>query len=223
LRIEGIRILILLVRLDAAEVDRAVRHLRRRDPVLAGVIGRVGPCTWATERGGSAFSSLIEAMLYQQITGKAAASIHRRLRGVLGRRHPRPQEILGAKTRALRGAGLSRQKIAYMRDLAARATNGLPLRGLARRADEEVIEALCAVKGIGRWTAEMFLIFRLGRFDVLPVDDYGVRKGAQIAYGLRELPDARWLKERGEAWRPYRTVASWYLWRILEASRKKTP
>jgi len=223
LRIEGIRILILLVRLDAAEVDRAVRHLRRRDPVLAGVIGRVGPCTWATERGGSAFSSLIEAMLYQQITGKAAASIHRRLRGVLGRRHPRPQEILGAKTRALRGAGLSRQKIAYMRDLAARATNGLPLRGLARRADEEVIEALCAVKGIGRWTAEMFLIFRLGRFDVLPVDDYGVRKGAQIAYGLRELPDAHWLKERGEAWRPYRTVASWYLWRILEASRKKTP
>ncbi len=200
-----------------------MRHLRRRDPVLAGVIGRVGPCTWATERGGSAFSSLIEAMLYQQITGKAAASIHRRLRGVLGRRHPRPQEILGAKTRALRGAGLSRQKIAYMRDLAARATNGLPLRGLARRADEEVIEALCAVKGIGRWTAEMFLIFRLGRFDVLPVDDYGVRKGAQIAYGLRELPDARWLKERGEAWRPYRTVASWYLWRILEASRKKTP
>ena len=211
------------MRLDAAEVDRAVRHLRRRDPVLAGVIGRVGPCTWATERGGSAFSSLIEAMLYQQITGKAAASIHRRLRGVLGRRHPRPQEILGAKTRALRGAGLSRQKIAYMRDLAARATNGLPLRGLARRADEEVIEALCAVKGIGRWTAEMFLIFRLGRFDVLPVDDYGVRKGAQIAYGLRELPDAHWLKERGEAWRPYRTVASWYLWRILEASRKKTP
>ncbi len=211
------------MRLDAAEVDRAVRHLRRRDPVLAGVIGRMGPCTWATERGGSAFSSLIEAMLYQQITGKAAASIHRRLRGVLGRRHPRPQEILGAKTRALRGAGLSRQKIAYMRDLAARATNGLPLRGLARRADEEVIEALCAVKGIGRWTAEMFLIFRLGRFDVLPVDDYGVRKGAQIAYGLRELPDAHWLKERGEAWRPYRTVASWYLWRILEASRKKTP
>ncbi len=211
------------MRLDAAEVDRAVRHLRRRDPVLAGVIGRVGPCTWATERGGSAFSSLIEAMLYQQITGKAAASIHRRLRGVLGRRHPRPQEILGAQTRALRSAGLSRQKIAYMRDLAARATNGLPLRGLARRADEEVIEALCAVKGIGRWTAEMFLIFRLGRFDVLPVDDYGVRKGAQIAYGLRELPDAHWLKERGEAWRPYRTVASWYLWRILEASRKKTP
>jgi len=211
------------VRLDAAELDRAVRHLRRRDPVLAGIIGRVGPCTWETERGGSAFSSLIEAMLYQQITGKAAASIHRRLRGVLGRRHPRPQEILGARTRALRRAGLSRQKIGYMRDLATRAHDGLPLRGLGRRSDDEVIEALCAVKGIGRWTAEMFLIFRLGRFDVLPVDDYGVRKGVQIAYGLRKLPDARWLKERGEAWRPYRTVASWYFWRILEASRKKTP
>ncbi|PYQ04249.1 MAG: DNA-3-methyladenine glycosylase 2 family protein, partial [Acidobacteria bacterium] len=109
------------------------------------------------------------------------------------------------------------------RDLATRAHDGLPLRGLGRRSDDEVIEALCAVKGIGRWTAEMFLIFRLGRFDVLPVDDYGVRKGAQIAYGLRELPDAKWFKQRGEAWRPYRTVASWYFWRILEASRKKTP
>ena len=204
-----------------ARLGRAVRHLRRRDPVLARIIDGVGRCTWATERGGSAFSSLVEAMLYQQITGKAAASIHRRLRGVLGRRHPRPQEILGASPRALRRAGLSRQKIAYMRDLAARAHDGLPLRGLGRRPDEEVIEALCAVKGIGRWTAEMFLIFRLGRFDVLPVDDYGVRKAAQNAYGLKGLPDARWLKERGERWRPYRTVASWYLWRSLEASRKK--
>jgi len=209
------------VPLDPADVERAVRHLRRRDPVLAGIIGRVGRCAWATERGGSAFSSLVEAMLYQQITGKAAASIHRRLRGVLRRRHPRPQEILAASTRALRGAGLSRQKIAYMRDLAARAGDGLPLRGLSRRSDEEVIEALCAVKGIGRWTAEMFLIFRLGRFDVLPVDDYGVRKAAQKAYGLHKLPDARWLRKKGEAWRPYRTVASWYLWRSLEPPPKE--
>jgi 3-methyladenine DNA glycosylase/8-oxoguanine DNA glycosylase len=201
---------------DRVRLSQAVRHLRRHDPVLAGIIGRVGRCAWETERGGSAFASLVEAMLYQQITGKAAASIHRRLRRVLGRRHPRPQEILAASRRALRGAGLSRQKITYMRDLASRATNGLPLRGLSRLPDEQVIEALCAVKGVGRWTAEMFLIFRLGRFDVLPVDDYGVRKAAQIAYGLGELPDARWLKERGEAWRPYRTVASWYLWRSLE-------
>jgi DNA-3-methyladenine glycosylase II len=208
-----------LVSLNTIEVDRAVRHLRRRDPVLAEIIRRIGRCGWETERAGSAFSSLVEAMLYQQITGKAAASIHRRLRGVLGRRHPRPQEILAASTRALRGAGLSRQKISYMRDLAARAVDGLPLRGLSRRGDEDVIEALCAVKGIGRWTAEMFLIFRLGRFDVLPVDDYGVRKAAQKAYGLRKLPDARWLRERGEAWRPYRTVASWYLWRSLEPEK----
>ena len=202
--------------LNAVEVNRAVRHLRRRDPVLAGIISRVGRCAWETGRAGSAFSSLVEAMLYQQITGKAAASVHRRLRGVLGRRHPRPQEILAASTRALRGAGLSRQKIAYMRDLAARAVDGLPLRGLSRRPDEEVIEALCAVKGIGRWTAEMFLIFRLGRFDVLPVDDYGLRKAVQRAYGLKGLPEARWLQGRGEAWRPYRTVATWYLWRSLE-------
>ena len=207
---------------EPQRLRRAVRHLRRNDPALAAVIARVGRCAWEIERGGSAFASLVEAMLYQQITGKAAASIHRRLRKVLGRRHPRPQEILAASRRAMRGAGLSRQKIAYMRDLAARATNGLALRGLSRLPDESVIEALCAVKGVGRWTAEMFLIFRLGRFDVLPVDDYGVRKGAQIAFGLARLPDARWLKERGEAWRPYRTVASWYLWRCLEQSRAKT-
>jgi len=205
--------------LDHDRLRRAVRQLRRRDPAIAAIIGRIGPCTWETERGGSAFASLIEAMLYQQITGKAAASIHRRLRRTIGRRHPRPQEILGTSRRALRTAGLSRQKIVYMRDLAARVRDGLSLRHLGRMPDEEVIEALCAVKGIGRWTAEMFLIFRLGRFDVLPVDDYGVRKGAQIAFGLEKLPDARWLRERGEAWRPYRTVASWYLWRILEASR----
>jgi DNA-3-methyladenine glycosylase II len=203
-----------------ARLSRAVRHLRRRDPVLGAIIDRVGRCAWQTERRGSAFAALVEAMLYQQITGKAAASIHRRLRKVVGRRHPRPQEILAASARALRGAGLSRQKISYMRDLASRATNGLPLRGLSRLPDERVIQALCAVKGVGRWTAEMFLIFRLGRFDVLPVDDYGVRKAAQIAYGLDELPDARWLRERGEAWRPYRTVASWYLWRSLEKKKQ---
>lgn len=208
---------------DPARLQRAVRHLRRRDPVLARVIARVGRCAWETERGGSAFASLIEAMLYQQITGQAAASIHRRLRRVLGRRYPRPREILAASQRSLRKAGLSRQKIAYMRDLAARARDGLPLRRIGRLSDEEVVEALCAVKGVGRWTAEMFLIFRLGRFDVLPVDDYGVRKAAQLAYGLAELPDARWLRERGEAWRPYRTVATWYLWRSLVLSRAKEP
>ena len=127
----------------------------------------------------------MEAIVYQQITGKAAASIHRRLCRTLGRRHPRPPEVLAASHRALRAAGLSRQKIAYLRDLASRARDGLPLRGLGRLADEEVIEALTAVKGVGRWTAEMFLVFRLGRFDVLPVDDYGLRKAVQRAYGLQ--------------------------------------
>jgi len=206
--------------LDPSRVKRAVRHLRGHDPVLAGIIDDVGRCRWETERGGSAFASLISAMLYQQITGKAAASIHRRLRRELGRRHPRPQEILAASHWAMRRAGLSRQKIGYMRDLASRARDGLSLSRLGRLPDEEVIEALCAVKGVGRWTAEMFLIFRLGRFDVLPVDDYGVRKAAQLAYGLKALPDARWLRAKGEAWRPYRTVASWYLWRSLESARR---
>jgi DNA-3-methyladenine glycosylase II len=206
---------------DPRRLQRAVRHLRR-DPVLAPIVERVGRCAWTADRRGGAFAALVEAIVYQQITGKAAASIHRRLRRVLGRRHPRPQEVLAASHRALRAAGLSRQKIAYLRDLAARAGDGLALRGLGRRTDEEVIEALSAVKGIGRWTAEMFLIFRLGRFDVLPVDDYGLRKAVQRAYGLKALPDAHWLRARGEAWRPYRTVATWYLWRSLETGGKPT-
>jgi 3-methyladenine DNA glycosylase/8-oxoguanine DNA glycosylase len=195
---------------------RARAHLARADPVLAALVASIGPCGLVVERRGSAFAKLVQSILYQQLAGRAAATIHGRLRKLVGRRHPRPADIVAVSDRELRGCGLSRQKIAYLRDLSARAADGLALRGLGRLDDEAVIERLCQVKGVGRWTAEMFLIFRLGRLDVLPVDDYGVRSALRRAYGLRALPTPDWMRRRAEAWRPYRTVACWYLWRSLD-------
>jgi 3-methyladenine DNA glycosylase/8-oxoguanine DNA glycosylase len=203
------------MRPDPRALARARAHLRRSDPVLAAIIARVGACGFRADAGGGAFAALTEAIVYQQITGKAAASIYGRLRTAAGRRHPRPDDIRVLSDRALRACGLSRQKVAYLRDLAAQAGDGLRLRGLGRLEDEEVIERLIAVKGVGRWTAEMFLMFRLGRLDVLPVHDYGIRKAMQRAWRLRELPDPGWMRARAEAWRPYRSVACWYLWRSI--------
>ena len=203
--------------LDPPTLRRAVGHLRRADPVLEGIIGAVGPCRLRQEDGGGPFAALVEAILYQQITGKAAATIHGRLREAVGRKHPRPPDIAGLSDERLRSAGLSRQKIGYLRDLAEKAANGLPLRRLRRLGDDDVVAALTGVKGIGRWTAEMFLMFRLGRLDVLPVDDYGIRKAMQRAYRKRALPKPEWMRRTAEPWRPYRTVASWYLWRSLDA------
>ncbi|HXB53446.1 MAG TPA: DNA-3-methyladenine glycosylase [Vicinamibacteria bacterium] len=202
--------------LDPKLLRRAAAHLRRRDPVLARIIAEVGPCRLRVERGGGPFSALVESIVYQQITGRAAATIHGRLCALAGGRRPRPEDIARASDAALRKAGLSRQKIGYLRDLTSRAREGLPLGRISRLPDEAVIEALTAVKGIGRWTAEMFLIFRLGRLDVLPVDDYGIRKAMQKAYRKRALPKADWMRRQAEPWAPYRTVASWYLWRSLD-------
>ena len=202
--------------LDPKVRRHATAHLRRADPVLAGIIGRVGPCRFRVDARGGHFAALVESILYQQITGKAAATIHGRLCGLVGGRLPRPEDVPRLSDADLRGAGLSRQKIAYLRDLAAHVQDGLPLGRISRRPDEEVIRALTTVKGIGRWTAEMFLMFRLGRLDVLPVDDYGVRKAMQRAYRMRKLPKADRMLRVAEPWRPYRTIASWYLWRSLE-------
>jgi 3-methyladenine DNA glycosylase/8-oxoguanine DNA glycosylase len=200
-----------------ADLARATAHLRRADPVLGRLIDAVGPCRLAVDRGGSHFGALVESIVYQQITGKAAAAIHARLCAALGRR-PRPEDLLAASTATLRRVGLSRQKVGYLRDLARQARNGLPLQGVSRLSDEAIVAALTRVKGIGRWTVEMFLIFRLGRPDVFPVDDYGIRKGMQRAYRRRELPDVRWMRQKAAPWRPYRTVASWYLWRCAEGA-----
>jgi len=203
--------------LDPATLRKATVHIRRSDPVMAAIIREVGPCRLRVDEGGGAFASLVESIVYQQITGKAAASIYGRVRRLLKRRHPRPQDILAATEDALRAAGLSRQKVSYLRDLAEKVKGGLTLRGVRRLQDEALIEALTEVKGIGRWTVEMFLIFRLGRLDVLPVHDYGIRKAMQRAYRFRKLPLPDRMRKVAEPWRPYRSVACWYLWRSLES------
>jgi 3-methyladenine DNA glycosylase/8-oxoguanine DNA glycosylase len=201
--------------LTPADRRRAANHLRKVDPVMERIVSRVGACSLEVDRRLGSFAYLMAAIVHQQITGKAAASICKRLCTLNRGRWPRPEQIAAASDEQLRACGLSRQKISYLRDLAAHAASGTSLNRLARLPDEEVIEALTAVRGIGRWTAEMYLMFRLGRPDVLPVDDLGVRKAMQLAYRRRALPKADWMRRTAESWRPWRTVASWYLWRSL--------
>ena len=202
--------------IDPATLRKAEARLRRSDPVLAAIMRDVGPCRLRTDETGGAFAALVESIVYQQITGKAAASIYGRVRKLIKRRHPRPQDILAATEEALRGAGLSRQKVAYLRDLAEKVRDGLKLRALGRLENEAVIEALTEVKGIGRWTAEMFLMFSLMRPDVLPVDDLGLRRAMERAYnGGKDLTRDE-MREIGAPWAPYRSCATWYLWRSLD-------
>ena len=204
------------MRIDATKLRQAVRHLARNDAVLAAVVRRVGRCQFEIDRGGGPYASLVEAILYQQLAGSAAVAIFRRLRGRIGRRHARPQDIAALSDAELRAVGLSRKKIGYLRDLTARMQDGLALHRVHRMDDDGVIRTLTQVKGVGRWTAHMYLMFRLGRLDVLPVDDYGVRKAMQKAYRMRQLPKPARMERIAEPWRPYRSVASWYLWRSLD-------
>ena len=198
----------------------AVEHLRASDAVLGRLIGAVGPFRLELKKTPSVFVALAEAIVYQQLHGKAAAAIFARLCALFPHAHqgPTPERILRASDEKLRGAGLSRPKLLALRDLARRARAGeIPTLAEARRMDdEEILERLTAVRGIGRWTVEMLLMFRLGRPDVLPADDYGVRKGFAIAFKKRALPTRAELERRGARWKPYRTVASWYLWRAVE-------
>jgi methylated-DNA-[protein]-cysteine S-methyltransferase len=206
----------------------AVEMLRACDPTLAPVIDAIGPFRLVREKRPSIFAALAEAIVYQQLTGKAAATIYARLCALFAASKGglTAEQILGASDEELRGVGLSRSKIASLRDLAQRAINGeIPtLRQIRTMADDEIIERLTRIRGIGRWTAEMLLIFHLGRSDVLPADDYGVRKGFAIAY-RRELPSPKELAAYGARWKPYRSVASWYLWRVVEqaTARKIMP
>lgn len=202
--------------LDDAVRRKAARHLAKSDPVMAGIVARVGRCRFETDRGGGPFASLCEAIVYQQITGKAAVAIYGRLREKIGRRHPKPEDFARLADTDLRACGLSRQKISYLRDLARHAQDGLPLHRVHRMDEDAAIRTMTAVKGIGRWTSHMYLIFRLGRLDVMPVDDYGVRKAMQLAYRMRKLPKPDRMLRVSEAWRPYRSIASWYLWRSLD-------
>jgi 3-methyladenine DNA glycosylase/8-oxoguanine DNA glycosylase len=200
---------------------RAVAHVRASDPALARLIDAVGPLRLQLRATPSLFVALAEAIVYQQLTGKAAATIFARLCALFAPADLTPEQILHSSDDALRTAGLSRPKILALRDLARRSTDGeLPsLAALHKMQDDDIVTRLTTVRGIGRWTVEMLLIFRLGRPDVLPVDDYGVRKGFAVALKKRQLPSRQDLERRGERWRPYRTVASWYLWRAVERAR----
>ena len=196
---------------------RARRALIRRDPVLAPVIRKHKHRTILDTPLIDPFAALVRTITSQQLSTKAAATIHRRVLDLMPDGVPTPDAIARTTDEQLRAAGLSRQKIAYVRDLARHASTGeLSLHTLGTLGDEEVIAAITKVKGLGRWSAEMFLMFRLHRADVLPVDDLGIVVAVQRLYGLRKRPKADRLRKIAEPWRPYRTVACWYLWRSLE-------
>lgn len=200
---------------------QAARHLSK-DPVMRGLIRAAGPCELKVRRG-SPYEALLSAIAHQQLTGKVAATILGRFRALYdGGRYPTPEELLATQDDQLRGVGFSRAKTAALKDIAVRTLDGTipPRRSLARLPDERVIERLVQVRGVGRWTVEMFLMFTLGRPDVLPVDDYGVRSGFRIAYGLAEPPRPRELAEFGLRWAPYRSTAAWYLWRAVDLNRQ---
>ncbi len=207
--------------------DAAVKHLRDSDAVLARLIDAVGPFRLRLDRTPSIFTALAEAIVYQQLTGRAAATIHARVCALFPRAHhgPTAEQLLRTSDARLRGAGLSRAKTLSLRDLARKAVEGrIPtLTEVQRMEDESIIERLTEVRGIGRWTVEMLLIFRLGRPDVLPVDDYGIRKGFAIAFRKRKPPHPKDLQKHGARWQPFRTVASWYLWRATDLAAEARP
>ena len=190
----------------------------RRDPKLGVLIRRIGRCRLPDSRSMSPFGSLVRAILAQQLSGKAADTIHTRVLALAGGRDAMtPAALLAIAPDALRAAGVSRPKISYLRDLAARVQDGrLNLDTLEERTDDDVIEAITAVRGLGRWSAEMFLMFRLNRPDVFPVADLGIVKGVQTLLGMKKRPKPRTMLRAAEMWRPYRSVAAWYLWRIHE-------
>jgi DNA-3-methyladenine glycosylase II len=197
---------------------RARRVLMRRDPVLAKAIKTIGPCLLAERQRRDHLSALCGAIVSQQLSTKAAATIFGRFQALFSDNTiPGPDAIAALDDATLRGVGLSGQKVGYLRDLCARLGDGrLLLDELDALDDEAVIERLVAVKGFGRWTAEMFLMFRLHRPDVLPVGDLGIVSAVQRLYRLRKRPDAKRLMKLGESWRPYRSVACWYLWQSLK-------
>jgi DNA-3-methyladenine glycosylase II len=221
----------------------ACRELASRDPKLGQLIQRAGPFNLRVASTQSPFEALVESIIYQQLHGKAAATIHRRmiesfapvltLETVGTAAHPTPQQLLDCPNEQLRAAGLSKNKMLALRDLAAKTIDGTvpTLAQIRRMSDEAIIEHLTQVRGIGRWTVEMLLIFRLGRPNVLPVDDYGVRKGFALTFGKlkptdkvtpMDLPKPDVMQRRAEKWQPWCSVASWYLWRACDLAKPKT-
>lgn len=204
-----------------AGYQAARRALMRRDPVLGAVIRRVGPCGLADSQHADPFRALVRSIVSQQLSVKAADTIHTRFEALFhagrSRRLPTPARVMAVSDEDLRGVGLSRMKVSFIRDLCRRVLDGsLRLAEIERLDDEEVIRELVAVKGIGRWTAEMFLMFRLHRPDILPVGDLGIVRGFQRVYGWPRPPSPAKMTKTAEAWRPYRSVACWYLWASLD-------
>ena len=200
-----------------------VRHLSR-DPVMRGLIRAAGPCDLGPDRRRTPYQALLRAIAHQQLTARAADTILGRFFALYGDgRYPEPEELLATDDERLRATGFSRAKVASLKDIAARTLDGTvaPRRVLARMSDEAIIDRLVQVRGVGRWTVEMFLMFTLGRPDVLPVDDYGIRNGFRLAYGLEDLPRPRELAEFGLRWSPHRSTAAWYLWRAVDLARAR--
>ncbi|HEV2102159.1 MAG TPA: hypothetical protein VGR58_05205 [Candidatus Acidoferrum sp.] len=208
----------------AFELPEAIRHLSERDEILRPLISELAPFQIDVANAQSPYEVLLESIAYQSISGKAAATIFGRIKA-LGSdgRPPSPQQMLKIPPKKLRKAGLSGAKVLAMKDLARKALTGIvPTHEEALKlSDEELVERLVSVRGIGAWTVEMFLIFRLGRPDVLPIHDLGVKKGWSVAYGKKHMPKPKELLKFGERWRPYRTVASWYMWRAFERAGYK--
>ena len=185
---------------------RAIRHLKKVDPDLAKVIRRIGPFELVPEKSRTIYASLVRSIVYQQLFP--------------GRKFPEPERVLRKPFGQLRGVGLSNQKAGYIQNIAQAAKDGIvpDSRQANRMSDDELVERLTSIKGVGRWTVEMLLIFRLGRPDVLPATDFGVQKGFALAKGLAELPKPKVLLAAGEYWAPHRTVAAWYLWRTADTA-----
>ena len=205
-------------------MSEALRHLRRGDPVMAQLIRRAGPYVLKPDRSRSPYESLLRAVAHQQLTGKAANTILGRFCALYGGdSYPQPDQLVATPDDELRGVGFSRAKAASLKDIAAKTLDGtIPeRRALIRLSDDAIIERLTEARGVGRWTVEMFLMFTLGRPDVLPVDDYGIQNGYRLAYGKRSLPKPRVLGRFGERWAPYRTTAAWYLWRAVDFDCEK--
>ncbi|MEZ4702055.1 MAG: hypothetical protein R2834_17105 [Rhodothermales bacterium] len=200
------------------DLRAAERALSEADRALASVIARCGACTLVVEPIEDPYHALLKAIVYQQLSGKAAGTIHRRVLELDPERRMDPETVLALPDEALRGAGLSRNKLAAIQDLSRKTLDGTVPRmaDLHDLSDYEIIDRLSAVRGVGRWTVEMLLIFNLGRPDVLPSTDLGVRKGFQLLDGSDDLPTPRTLEAYGERWRPFRSIASWYLWRLVD-------
>jgi DNA-3-methyladenine glycosylase II len=200
-----------------------IRHLSKADPVMRRLIRDIGPYRLTPRKRRSPFESLARAIAHQQLHEHAAESILRRFVALFPtRRFPQPDDLLAMNEQALRGAGFSQAKVAALRDLATKVLDGTVPRGARIRKldDEAIVERLTAVRGVGRWTVEMLLIFQLGRPDVLPVDDFGVRNGFRIAYGRRSMPMPKEMRRYGERWKPHRTAAAWYLWRATDREKE---